>query len=503
MRDFLTAFVLGLCTLATAYAMERAVAPFYGQGAFLLTTTLVVAFLAIAAGLALGALRAASQRHGTTAVPLLAAIGWTLLAAWLRTPLLQVLGAAGLRLATVIAVVAFIGVPVSGIASTLAYSTGQTSASRPGGSAWYAIASALSGAAIGVPLVIWLLLPGLGISGTLILTAGVEGLVGCVILGGTGSAVAQSAAAVLVVLVSVFCADGSRHDSRRGVIEAREGAAAQYRVVEREDGRFLIADGGIQTMLSKDTGEPLWRPAAALRIVDLFFAHPDSMVVLGLRGGAVAKYFAREGWQVTAVEPDPDALGIASRSLSFSAREIPTRIDDLRQFVRTDSGRHPVVILDAFGASPFPRHLVTREFFAEVSRRVATNGLFATVVVARGWDDPLIASLATELRERFRSVVALPTSEPPNTVGSIVLLASNRTLELPEERLPQPTDYLMNPEGLWGVTQMNHAWLNRFTPPAGREEFTDDRSGIDRISDGILYASRLDAHQTFAAGGLW
>ena len=218
--------------------------------------------------------------------------------------------------------------------------------------------------------------------------------------------------------------------------------------------------------------------------------------MLGLRGGALAKRFARGGWRVRVVEPDPLAVDVAAKHLFFQPTEVPVLVSDLRAGLRRESGRYPVVIVDAFDRGNLPPHLVTREFFAAVGSRLRPDGIVALSVLTTGWTDPVVGALAATLRQSFRTVLALPTSEPPNTLGSIVLLATNRDLSLPDERLPQPTDFLMNLEEHWKVVQMNHAWFNRYEPAAATP-LTDDRNPADRWGDRIQHASRVELHQTF------
>jgi hypothetical protein len=192
---------------------------------------------------------------------------------------------------------------------------------------------------------------------------------------------------------------------------------------------------------------------------------------------------------------------MAVKHLSFNTGEIPVTVEDVRRFCRRSTSHYPFVVLDAFGASAIPVHLITRESFQTIADRVSADGILAIVIAVPSWDDPLLGSIAAMLDRRFQTVLALPTSEPPTTLGSIVLLASNRKLEIPEERLPQPADYLISPEDHWAVVQMNHAWLNRFEPrTSGAVVLTDDWNPIDLWSDPVQRAARSELHQSFASG---
>lgn len=507
MNRSLVSFLLGACALSTTYTAGRLIAPFYGFGPLLVSASLAVSFLALGAGFLLAAQRPGSRspgdahRPGTGAAALLVAAAWTILVPWLRVAALATFERFGLRAAAILGTVLFAGVPLAALGFGMGGSARPsvaTDADRSGGAA---IAAALFGAAIAAPVVVWLSVPLLGVSRTLFVVGAVEAIAAWLARSGARAG-ATAVPAVALLAISALSAGrfpAIARDAAHGLVEAREGPMLQYRVLDREDGRFLLADGGIESLVSAETRDALLRPAAALQVLDLFFAQPESALVLGLRGGAVAKQFARAGWKVRVVEPDPLAVRVASDHLSFHASEVRLAVEDVRAFCRRDTSHYPVVILDAFGASAIPFHLITREALATVAGRVAGDGTLALVLVTRGWNDPVICTLAAELHELFRSVLALPTGEPPDALGSVVMLASNRRLDLPDERLPQPTDFLINPDEHWAVVQMNHAWFNRFEPPVrGAVILTDDRNPIDLWSDPVQNAARAELHRSFA-----
>jgi len=99
-------------------------------------------------------------------------------------------------------------------------------------------------------------------------------------------------------------------------------------------------------------------------------------------------------------------------------------------------------------------------------------------------------------------VRALPTSEPPNTLGTVVLVASNRSLDIPDERLPDPANFQSDPAGQWVVQQINHAWLNRYEPETrGARVLTDDGPGVDLSSERLNAAARRELHALFGRDG--
>jgi spermidine synthase len=228
------------------------------------------------------------------------------------------------------------------------------------------------------------------------------------------------------------------------------------------------------------------------------------MLVLGLRGGTLPLTFARSGWRVRVVEPDAERVSVSQR-VSFRPGELPLVVADIRRFLRNDRGRHSVIVLDAFADSYMPFPLCTREFVDLVAPRLLDGGILVVSVETRGWDDPMLASFAATLRTRFPHVIALPTSEPPNAVGTILLMATRQPIALSDDDLPDPTQFFQNPDALWVVQQQTHAWLNRFEPgPKSAPVLTDDRSMIEVWSDRLNLAERAELHGFFGPnGGSW
>jgi hypothetical protein len=91
---------------------------------------------------------------------------------------------------------------------------------------------------------------------------------------------------------------------------------------------------------------------------------------------------------------------------------------------------------------------------------------------------------------KFAYVIALPTMEPPNAAGNVLLFARSLPLELPEE-LPAPT-WRFSPE-----YDLAHAWDNRFEPEAGAEPFTDRRCPTDRWARPVKNAARAELREIF------
>ena len=498
----LSALVIGGCVFGTAFAAQRLIAPYAGLSLSLYCAVLAATLLGFALGCALGARpRDEARAHWLVVRGLLLSAAATLVIARFSRPLLVSLWGADLRVTVTIAAVVFAGLPSLGLG--FAFAAGPGDASGTGAlrrAAWL-----LAGAAAGAPIVGFLLAPRLGLGPTLAALAAIEALVA--IPFGARRAPALTAAGVLAALaasamVGARPAAASRIGPR--MLELRHGRELEYRVFDRDGARYLLADGTIHAVMDTLTGDCVQRGASALELLHLMRPGRDSMLVIGLRGGTLPLAFARSGWRVRVVEPDADEAA-ASRRVAYRPGEIQLENADPRRFLRRDPGRHSVIVVDAFADNALPYPLCTREFVSQLADHLADGGIVVLLVEAQGWRDPIIASLAATLRTRLPHVLALPTSEPPNTIGTILLFATREPLRFSDDQLPDPTTFFQNPFALWVVQQQTHAWLNRFEPPArGALVLTDDRSMVEVWSDRLNRAARLELHGFFGAnGGSW
>jgi hypothetical protein len=498
----LPSLLLGGCVFATAFSAQRAIAPFAGLSLTLFTCVLGAALLGFALGCGFGAGRATPE-HGDppAARALIIAAALTLTAAALRRPVLLALSGMELRFVVLVASVALAGVPCALIGFGFAAgTTGSDAAGALKSAAWL-----IAGAALAAPLTGWLLVPHLGLTLTLAIVAAAEGAVAGLI-GYRRSPVATAVRVALVLLASAFVGTRPAVAARIGprMLEQRQGHNVEYRVFDRDGARYLLADGTIHAVIDTLSGDCVQRGPAALGLLRLMRPGRDSLLVLGLRGGALPLSFARAGWRVRVVEPDSDAVAV-SRRVAYKPGELPLTIADPRAFIAHDTGKHSVIVVDAFADSYLPYPLMTREFVALAADRLNDDGMLVMIVEAHGWGDPLIGSLGATLRTCFAHVLALPTSEPQTALGTILLVATRQAVKFTDDDLPDPRTFFLNPDALWVEQQQSHAWLNRYAPqPANAPVLTDDKSMAEVWSDRLNHAARAELHTFFGPyGGSW
>ena len=498
----LSALLIGGCSVATVHVASRLIAPYAGLGLTLSVAIAVSALAGFAVGAALGAGPMQSDRSGPLAArALLVAAALTLLAALARRPLLVALSGVELRLAVALASALFAGRPCAGLVYAFAASRGGSGAAD----AMRGLAWLLAGAALAAPLVGYLLAPRAGLTLTLAIVAAVEVLVALAI-GVRRAPLATVAGAIVVLAAAGVLVARPATAARLGprMLELRQGLEAEYRVFDRDGARYVLADGSIQDVVDTLSGDCVQRGPAALELLKLFRTGRDSMLVLGLRGGALPWAFARSGWRVHVVEPDRDAIEVARR-VSYRPGEMALDIAHPRRFLERHDAKYGVIVVDAFAAAELPWALCTREAVAVLADRLAEGGLVVMSVEAHGWDDPWVRALAATLRTRFAHVLALPTSEPQNALGTVLLLASRDPVPFTDDQLPDPTTFFQNPEALWVVQQQLHAWLNRYEPEsASAPVLSDDRGMTEVWADRVNRAARAELHEFFGPhGGSW
>ncbi|HEX6006433.1 MAG TPA: fused MFS/spermidine synthase [Burkholderiales bacterium] len=104
---------------------------------------------------------------------------------------------------------------------------------------------------------------------------------------------------------------------------------------------------------------------------------PDlqSALVLGLGAGIVPMQLARSGIAVDVVEIDPASLYVAQHYFGFDPARAHVHQADARAFVRGCPRRYDVVIVDLFHGDGTPDYLVTRDFFRDLKRCLADDGV--------------------------------------------------------------------------------------------------------------------------------
>ena len=491
--------VVAIAWGASHVLSQRLLAGYCGPGLLLSSTAFTVVGLSLALGLFLGS-HMRRPRPGVTGVLLAIAGAWFAAVPWAREPLMRALDGLGLAGAVRAGMTIFFAPPLV-LSAIAAGRTARDASSRaPERATLETAALALAAAIAGALLAAYMLVPGMGLAramactGFLLLLGAAQAWMGT----GRPAGILVTGLTLIAGIVAIARAPVARKAVELGVLDIRKSSTAELRVFERDEARYLLQDGTVVAVADAGNFAPLGRAAVALDVVRLLFDAPGKVLIAGMRDGGLARLFAAAQWQVQVVDSDPRRKEMAREFFGWMQDGVPVLSVDPRQFLRHTSEKWDVLVLDTFAAAPMPTHLLTREFFVTAAAHVTDRGVLAVALETRGWDDPLVTAVGATLRTVFQHVSALPTSEPPNTLGTVVFFASNRPIEFPDERLENPREALGDNYQQWVSVQKNHAWQNRFDPTEHPGPvLTVDHNPAEAWMDRIDQASRQAAHEFF------
>jgi spermidine synthase len=499
---YLAVIVSGASVLAIEMLGTRILGPFYGVSLYLWSALISVTLAALAVGYAVGGRWA---DRGPKLSRFCAVIGlaglWIVVIPWLRNPVLGVAESAGLRTAVLMTATVLFFPPLAllGIVSPYAVRLKASRLEVVGRTVGNLYAISTMASVVAAVATGFFLIPNMGVH-HLTLMIGIA----LVVTAGIGMAIGRGAIAAAAALV-VLCSAGALvynvapiHNGAGapGVLAIAHSPYAEIRVVEQEGLRYMLIDGGTHTIVDLETGQSQFPYVDVLDITKRFYETPGHMLLVGLGGGSVVKHFSGDGWAVDAVEIDPVVTRVAYDHFGLTQDEAEVFHMDGRQYLMTHEKNYDLIIMDAFGSSSIPFHLVTQEAFALIRSRLAEGGILAMNIEAVGWHDVLVHSLAATMQTRFENVVVLPIAEPPNTLGNLILLASDRSLELEEE--PAAPDYRFSQD-----YNRAHAWDNRFeVEEEGVIILTDAYNPVDVWAERINLVAREQLHEYFSAPGV-
>ncbi len=493
-------FISGGAVLALEILGTRILGPFYGVSIFLWSALISVTLLALSAGYALGGRWADSGPRTTRLYSLLAGAGaWVLVIQWLKRPVLLLTEPLGLRPAVLVAAFILFVPPLLllGMVSPYAVRLRATHLEEVGRSAGDLYAVSTVGSVAAALLTGFILIPNVGVRrltsaiGIVLLLTAVGGLVASRANSRGGKVAVFSLIAAALGILGLF--GGERAEGRLVAVE--QSPYAEIRVVDFEESRYLLIDGGVHTIADPTTFQSHFPYTAVLELGDHLLEKPGDLLLIGLGGGSVARNFSEKGWRVEAVEIDPVVISLALRFFGLDDFDGALIEAEGRAFLQRVDKSYDLIIMDAFGSSSIPFHLVTAEAFELIASRLAPKGVFALNLESDGWEGEIPTSLAKTLKRVFSHVTVLPAHRQPEDLGNLILMASRQPLQL-RRPLQRHLARLYDRYRIF-------AWDNRFFPEGdGGQILTDDLNPVDVWSERINLLARRDLHEYFGDSGL-
>lgn len=496
--------VSGASILSVEILGTRVLAPFYGSSIFLWSALITVTLAALSAGYALGG-RIADRRATMSGLGVILASGGILLTLvpLIKGPVISLLEPLGLRATVLIAttIMFFPSLMVLGMVSPYSVKLRTSSLDEVGRAAGNLYAVSTLASVAGALLTGFILIPEVGVSRLMI-------IIGILLFVSSGFAFLsgrrglKEKVSVLVILLALTAVSllvmpgGPRATGDADFLAHRHSPYAEVSVLKYRQARFLLIDGAIHTFTDDESNRNLFQYVNVMGIPRMMFWKSGRMLLIGLGGGAIARHYSEYGWEVDGVEIDPVVAEFAGSYFGLEEKDADIHVTDGRRFLRETSESYDIIIIDAFGNGSIPFHIITREAVELASSRLAPEGILAVNTLSVGWRSRIVRSMAATLEAVFPEVVALPIAEPPNTIGNVVLLASNRPLEIPYS-LPDPGSRF-DP-----YYDRMHAWQNRFSPETeGVLVFTDDRNPIDLWGEEVNLVDRRKLAGYFEDAGL-
>lgn len=496
---YLVVSIGGAAVLTLEILGTRILGPYYGVSLFLWSALITVTLSALSVGYAVGG-KVADRKASMSRLGVILALAglWSVLIPVMKMSVIWITGALSLRPGVMTAALILFFPPLFllGMVSPFAIKLRTVSLDEVGRSAGNLYAVSTVASVVAAILTGFVLIPNVGVSRLTVITGVALLLAGAlccvmdkrrvgktVILAVFFFAFAVAAPFVLIAPGMVSCDDS--------LVAFEQSPYAELRVVDYMNARFLLIDGAIHTFTDISSNESLFQYVNVIEIPRLMFDKPGDMLLVGLGGGSLARNFTRAGWKVDAVEIDPVVTRFAYEYFGLKPGDANVYTMDGRRYLRETKKKYDLIILDAFGSGSVPFHLVTAEAFEIAASRLKTGGILAMNLQSIGWKSTLVKSVVATLETCFSSQLVLPIAEPPNKLGNIILLASNRQLEIsgglpvPESRFAAEYD-------------RTHAWDNSFVPGTdGVSVLTDEHNPVDLWSEQINLVERRELIEYF------
>ena len=499
---YILVFISGGSILGIEILGTRILGPFYGVNLFLWSALISVTLISLSVGYIIGGRWADKGPKVSHLYYVLMGAGiWILIIPWIKQPLLYLSEPLGLRYAVLIAAFILFTPPLTllGMISPYAVKLKVSSLNVVGQTAGDLYAISTIGSVISALLTGFVLIPNFGVSGLtrmiglILLFIAVFGFINCLPASVWLRAFLISIFAGIALLGITFSGTSKTVD---GLLVKRQTPYAEIRVLDKDSLRYLLIDGGIHTIVDPLTWESHFPYTAIIDISKDFFSKPGKVLLIGLGGGSVVKNFSKENWKTDAVEIDPVVVEIAYEHFGLEKSEAEIYCTDGRQFLRSRTDIYNLIIMDAFGSSSIPFHLITKESFGLIVSRLTPEGIFVINLESRSWNDIIIKSITATLKTQFLNVIVLPAHKKRYDLGNVIVLASNRSLEIqrdmPSWVIP-PREYLFSQDYL-----KDFAWRNKYAPDIKDAPIlTDDLNPVDLWSESINYQARKQLHSFF------
>lgn len=473
---------------------SRVLAPHYGSSVYVWGSLITTFLTALAAGYWLGG-RLADRRPDPSVLSLVLACAAVLVLPSVEWAggLLQWLAGLDwdLRWAALTASVLLFLPPslaigmVSPFAVRVAVRRVESVGSVAGG--YYALSTA--GSILGTAVTTFWLIPTFSVIHLLLALAAMLAFCSLLVARGRAATIAATLAALTCGITAwVGRPPGSLSGQR--ILVAKDTAYHHISVSQLDRTRYLRFDNLTQSVLFLDRpDETVGGYSEELLLAWALRPSIRRVCQIGLGGATFSRPVARlvPDGQIDSVEIDPAVVRIARDYFLYreSAR-VRTFVEDGRVFLSRPGEPYDLIVLDAFNSTGVPFHLLTREFYEVVRKRLSPDGVFGANFVGglMGKDARLFWSSYRTIRRQFGQVYVLNPDIAAGRLdpgGNIVVLATISADPIGAEALQRGVESLASRWKIPRLPAYLSWWLHSPEPPAGLPELTDRYAPVEAL----------------------
>ncbi len=478
-------FVAGVASLTAEVAGQRLLAPFFGASNVVWANVIGLTLAYLSLGYWIGGRFA--DRYPTTR-----ALGCVLLVAGLSVAVLPFAAeplfraatsafadvSAGAFIASFVGAMLMFLVPVTalGAVSPWAIRLAVTDVATAGRVAGRLYAVSTVGSILGTFLPVLVLVPTIGTRRTMLLAA-------FLLLLAAASTLPRHALVAPLAVIALAAAPQGQIKSGQGDRVLYEGES-QYQfvqVVENRAGeRILRLNEGwaVHSILPADRGLTGGYWDSFLALPTLYGRADGRIAILGNAGGTVSNLYglAWPATRIDGVEIDGLVSSVGRRYLGMTNPRLSIHTEDARFWLQGSHATYDGIVVDAYRQPYIPFHLVSREFFQLVSRRLSRSGVVAINVGT----PPDLTGAVTSIEQTMRSVFPAVATARYDDFNSVVLGFRDPAAAARAGTL------LRSARGLSSGPSRKLATLLRPVARTSRAPLTDDHDPIELETDKAL-----------------
>jgi predicted membrane-bound spermidine synthase len=491
---YAAAFVTGAIVMSFEMLGSRYLNPYFGSGIYTWAALISTVLMALTVGYFIGGWLADRAPSATVlALTVLSGSLYLLALPAFAQPILEAVLASidDVRGGSLVAALTIMFLPVAllGMYSPFAIRLLLHSAQRSGRVSGTVYGVSTAGSIVGTLGTTFFLIPTIG-SRAITLTLGAIGVLtglALLALARLQRSTGVLAAAAVVVLVLPAAAESLLDEGVRAAMLKRPNGRVAH--IETEYNDIFITKRRNELVMSfqvkgwdytesianlLDPDDLPLRYSQVMTIATIYPEAPRRILMLGLGGGSISTYLGRFMPDIAMTTVEVDAGVITAAKSYFGLREserMRYRAGDGRVFLTRNNEQHDLILLDAYRGGYVPFHLLTREFYALVKRRLAPGGA-AAFNVHDG--NKLYASTIRTLGEVFPALDLYPTG-----LGEVIAVAAETSLD--KETLQRRAEALQERYGFrFALPQILQRRLDRpRAQPTAGDIITDDFAPAD------------------------